>query len=222
MAKLKINDRELSGKKVKQLREEGLLPAVMFGPDFDSTNVAIDDKEFRTVFSEAGYSSLVDIETTEGKKEKVVFKEIQQHPVTDQILHVSMYVVDPKKPITADIPLESTGFSQAEKDGLGFVAYGVDTVSVRCLPKDLPSVLTVDISVLATTADVILVHNIELPEGVEFDSKVDQNAVVASIATAQKIEDVLEEIADGEAAAEDEDSEEGGSEETANEEESKE
>ncbi len=213
MAKLSVSPREIAGKKVKQLREEGKLPAVLFGPDFEPTNVLVDDKEFRAVFKENGYSSLIDVITPEGEKEKVLFKEIQQHPVTDEILHVSMYVVDPKKPITAEVPLEYIGTSKAEKDGLGFVAYSLDSVAVRCLPKDLPSELVIDISSLATTADVIMVNEIQLPEGVEFDSRVDTNALVASIATAQKIEDVLEEIAEGEGVetevGEDEDGEEG-------------
>lgn len=209
MAKLKVVSRDIAGKKVKNLRNDGLVPAILFGPDFDSTMVAIDEKEFRSVFGEAGYSALVDVETPEGKKEKVVFKEIQEHPISDEIIHVSMYVIDPKKPITADIPLGFVGQSQAEKDNLGFVAYGADTITVRCLPKDLPASLEVDLSKLDSAEATILVNEVTLPDGVELDSKEDPNGMVASIAQAQKIEDVLEEIAgeEGEEGAEGEEGE---------------
>lgn len=193
--KLTIYSRDIAGKQVKTLRtKEAKVPAVMYGPKYASHNVALDAKEFSQVFNKAGFSTMIEVKDENGKAEKVLIKEVQQHPVKDNFIHVSLYVIDANTPISADVPLEFVGSSTAEALGLGFVAYSADSVAVRCLPKDLPASLTVDISVLTEAGQSILAKDIVLPEGVALDSKQDENASVVYIAEAQKIEDVLAEI----------------------------
>lgn len=193
--KLTIYSREISGKKVKTLRSgEAKIPAVMYGPKYASHNVSLDAKEFSQIFSKAGFSTMIEVKSEEGKSEKVLVKEVQQHPVKDNFIHVSLYVIDAHTPISADVPIEFVGTSTAESLGVGFVAFAADSVAVRCLPKDLPASLTVDISILKDAGQSILARDIALPEGVALDSKQDEGAAVAYIAEAQKIEDVLAEI----------------------------
>lgn len=193
--KLTIYSRDISGKQVKTLRtKEAKVPAVMYGPKYTSHNVSLDAKEFGLIFKEAGYSTMIEVKDETGKAEKVLIKEVQQHPVKDNFIHVSLYVIDANTPISADVPLEFTGSSTAEALGIGFVAYSADSVAVRCLPKDLPASLTVDITILTEAGQSILAKDIQLPEGVALDSKQDENASVVYIAEAQKIEDVLAEI----------------------------
>lgn len=192
--KLTIYSRNAIGKQLRSVREDAKIPAVMYGPKYESTSVSLNAREFGKVFAKAGFSTMIDVVSEEGKAEKVLVKEIQQHPVNDNVLHVSLYVIDAKTPISAEVPVEVIGESPAEKLNLGFVAYGADSITVRCLPKDLPSNLTVDISKLKNPGDTIAVSDIELPEGVELDSKQDPHASVAYVAEAQKIEDVLAEI----------------------------
>jgi large subunit ribosomal protein L25 len=167
----------------------------MFGPKFISTSVVADTKKFQEVFAKAGFSALIDVEIEGADKEKVLLKEVQIHPLTDEILHVSMYVIDPLKELTAEVPIDFIGKSPIEDLGEGFVAFGANTVKVRCLPKNLPAKLEVDVSVLQSATDTVLLRDVQLPEGVALDFGEDEGAAVAYIAMAQKIEDVLAEIA---------------------------
>jgi len=200
--KLKIFSREISGKKVKNLRlKEAQIPAVMYGPKYASHNVSLDAKEFAQIFAKAGYSTMIQVQSEEGNAEKVLVKEVQQHPVKDYYIHVSLYVIDANTPISADVPLEFVGTSPAEALGTGFVAFATSSIAVRCLPKDLPANLVVDITRLKDAGESILARDIKLPEGVALDSKQDEGAAVAYIAEAQKIEDVLAEIEAGNVAA---------------------
>jgi large subunit ribosomal protein L25 len=201
--KLNVHTRELAGKQVKQMRKEGSVPAVLYGPKFASQNARLDEKEFRKVFNEVGYSNVIDLKLDDGSEEQALVKEVQANPVNDKLLHISLYVIDAKTEITAEVPVTFVGVSPAEKNNLGFVSYALDSVAVRCLPKNLPSELTVDVSGLVEAGQSILVQDIQLPAGVEFDSKQDVNAAIALIVEAQKIEDVLAEIeADNAAVAE--------------------
>jgi large subunit ribosomal protein L25 len=188
MANLKVTPRENLGKKVKNDRAEGNLPAALYGPKFASKSVYVDTAEFKKIFDEAGYSNLIDIELDNGEKEKGLVKEVQQNPVTDEFLHASIYITDRKSEITAEVPVELVGIAPAEDLGIGFLVHSVDTVAVRCLPDNLPSELNVDITNLNAIGDSITIADIKLPEGVTLDSKEDPTSVVANIVGAQKEE----------------------------------
>lgn len=204
MAKLKVVARENLGKKVKNDRATGKLPAAMYGPKFASTNVWLDTAEFKKVFDEEGYSNLIDVEVEGGEKEKALIKEVQQHPTTDEILHVSLYITDRKSEITAEVPINLTGVAPAEDLGIGFLVNSVNNVAVRCLPDNLPSELVLDVSGLAAIGDGITIGDIKLPEGVTLDSKEDPTNVVVIIVGAQKeiVEETPVEATEGEEGAE--------------------
>jgi large subunit ribosomal protein L25 len=206
MSKMKVYPRELLGKRVKTLRVEDKIPAVLFGPSFESKSVILDRKEFSKAYDESGSSNLIEIDIEGMGKERVLIKEVQVHPIKDNYLHVSLYVIDKNKSIMAEIPLRYEGFSKAEDMGTGFVVNAVDTITVHCLPDELPSFFVIDVSNLENPGDAITISDIVLPAGVTLDSKMEATAAVAYVATAQKVEDLEAEIAardaaQGEAAA---------------------
>ena len=86
---LKAIKREITGKQVSQLRRDKKLPAVLYGPNRESTNITIDPLEFKKLFKDAGYSKLFDLEL-EGEKVKVLVKDLQTNTLTDEFTHIAV------------------------------------------------------------------------------------------------------------------------------------
>jgi large subunit ribosomal protein L25 len=193
---LKATKREITGKQVSQLRRDKKLPAVLYGPNRESTNITIDPLEFKKLFKDAGYSKLFDLEL-EGEKVKVLVKDLQTNTLTDEFTHIDLYQVNMKKEITAEIPLIFVGESFAVKNNIGLLVHPMQSVSVTCLPSDLPASLEVSVDAFNEIGDSVTVADIKLPEGVEISNDVAPDAPVAYIAAPQKTieEETPEEVA---------------------------
>ncbi len=216
---LKATKREITGKKVSQLRRAKKLPAVLYGPNRESTNITIDPLEFKKLFKDVGYSKLFDLDL-EGDKVKVLVKDLQANTLTDEFTHIDLYQVNMKKEITAEIPLTFVGESFAVKNNIGLLVHPLQSVSVTCLPSDLPASLEVSIDGFNEIGDSITVADIKLPEGVEIANDVAPDSPVAYIAAPQKTieEETPEEVAEEGEETEGEETKEGVSEETKEEE----
>jgi len=182
---LKASKREITGKKVNQLRREKKLPAVLYGPNRTSTNITIDPLEFRKLYKNVGYSKLFDLELDD-EKVKVLVKDLQKNQLTDEFIHVDLYQVNMKKEITAEIPLVFVGESFAVKNNIGLLVHPIQSIAVTCLPGDLPASLEVSIENFNEIGDSLTVGDIKLPEGVALASDVTPDAPVAYIAAPQK------------------------------------
>lgn len=186
--KLSATTREVTGKKVKQLRQESTIPAVVFGPQRESLNIAVDERAFSEVFAKAGYSSLIDFQIgDEPKAVQVIVKEVQRNPVTRKLRHVSLYQVDQNRKLTAEIPVHLVGESLAVKNSVGFLEASTSSITIHCLPADLPANIEIDISGLSEIGDTITIADIKLPEGVELDSAMQPTTALASIQAPQKM-----------------------------------
>lgn len=216
---LKATKREITGKQVSQLRRKKKLPAVLYGPNRGSTNITIDPLEFKKLFKDVGYSKLFDLDL-EGDKVKVLVKDLQANTLTDEFIHIDLYQVNMKKEITAEIPLTFVGESFAVKNNIGLLVHPLQSVSVTCLPGDLPASLEVSIDGFNEIGDSITVADIKLPEGVEIANDVAPDSPVAYIAAPQKTieEETPEEVAEEGEETEGEETKEGVSEETKEEE----
>ena len=194
---MKIVGQERKSSKENNIQEEEKLLAVIYGPKRKSKNLVIDSKEFKNVFKMVGYSKVVDFEVEgEKKKGKVLIREVQFEPVTGDVIHVSFFELDLKKPVTADVPVETKGASKAVQDNIGFLVLPFETIEVRSLPSDLPDKLIIDISNLDEIGDNVSVDDLELPKNVELASDIASNATVAYIAPPQKeiVEEEKEEL----------------------------
>ena len=212
MASLKANSREVTGKKVKQLRADGKIPASVYGPKTDPVSVSIDPVKFKKLFDEVGYSALFELNVDEAKSFKALIKEVQIDPLNDIVLHVSIYQVDMTKSINADIPVVIEGKSPAVKNNIGLLVTPVNTITVQCLPENLPSEFVINIDALAQVGDSITVGSVELPEGVELEHGMSEDSLLAYISAPQKA--IEDEPAEDEGDDEEkEDGEEGGAEE---------
>jgi len=169
---IKAELRTILGKKVKHLRKEGLTPASVYGHNFEPKSIQFKTIELERLFDEAGESGLIEL-LVESEKLPILFKNPQYSPVEGNIIHIDCYKVNMKEKITATVPIEFIGESQAVKDGNMLVEVS-NEVEVEALPIDLPENIIVDISILNVIGDMITVGDIKLDSKVEMMTSPDQ------------------------------------------------
>ncbi len=179
---LQVEERDLSVKP-EDLRNKGLVLAVVYGPADEPVHVQMAMNEFLRIWYEAGESTIIDIKGLSEDKE-VLIKEVQMHPVKDTPLHVDFYAIERGKTLTLNVPLEFTGEAPAEKLG-GIVVKVMHEVEVETRPRDIPQHLEVNLELLENLESVVKIKDINLPEGVKILD--DEEEVVASV-TEQKEE----------------------------------
>lgn len=165
--KLKATTREITGKKVKKLRKDGFIPAVLYGHGTKPTSLSLKTNEFSKIYEEAGTSSLVDLKIDENNSVKVLTHEPQRDPVRNLPIHVDFYKVRMDEKIKTEIPLEFIGVSDAVETLDGSFVTNRDSIEIECLPTDLVSEVTIDLSVLKTFEDQVTVKDLKLPSTIE-------------------------------------------------------
>ncbi len=182
---LKAQVRNILGKKLKTLREKGIIPAVVYGPGYKPTSIQLDYEEFRKIFEQAGESTLIKLKIKNEKlktgeeNKDVLIHDIAKDPVSDRFIHVDFYQVRMDKVITAEVSLVFEGEAPAVKNLDGVLLKNVTEVEVEALPKDLPHEIKVNISSLDTFDKHIRIKNLELPPGVKILA--DPEEMVASV-----------------------------------------
>jgi large subunit ribosomal protein L25 len=173
MKKYTLNalERNLVGRKVKQLRATGTLPATVYGKKVKSMSVSVKATDFSKVYGSAGESGLVELKmegNTAGLPagRQVLIHNVQKDAVSGKPLHVEFYQVDLKEKVHAKVPVEFTGEAQAIKDKQGVLLTILDEIEVEALPTELPEKLTVDISGLAAVNAEIKVSDLKVPSAV--------------------------------------------------------
>lgn len=164
--------------KAGSARRAGQVPAILYGHGLKNENIQVDAKLFLKVLAEAGRTSLVDL-SVDGKEHNVLIREVQLHPMRDEVLHADFYQVRMDEEVRADVPLEYVGESPAVKDLGGVLVRNFDTLEIEALPKDLPRSIEVDISKLGTFEAVIKVADLTVGNGVKV--LVETDAVVALV-----------------------------------------
>lgn len=155
--------RTIIGKQVKQLRRDGLVPAVIYGQE-EPRHIQADRVPLRRVLRQAGSNELINVHLAD-ETITVLAREIQQHPTRGDLIHVDFYEVNMQEKITAEVTLITVGDPDAELQLLGQVGQSLHSIDVECLPADLISEIEVDISGVDSPDDVIYVRDIDLPEG---------------------------------------------------------
>ena len=134
---LKVAGRSLTGRKVKQLRESGIIPGNVFGKKVKSVAVQVEADALVKVLKQSGETGLLDLEIN-GETRPVLIQNIQTHPVTGKTIHVDFRQVDLKEKVKAKVPLVISGEAPAVQEKLGVLLILVDELEVEALPADLP------------------------------------------------------------------------------------
>lgn len=165
---LKAERRVIIGKHVKQLRREGLVPAVVFGHAIEPMSIQIPAKELRAALVGGGKNRLISLKIEgEALPTLALPREIQRDALTAAIEHVDFQAVVMTEKLRTTIPLAFVGQSPAVVDGTGQLFHILDAVEVECLPGDLISSIQVDLSGLANVDAAIHVSGLQVPEAIK-------------------------------------------------------
>lgn len=178
-----IRNNESQGQ-LNDIRSASQVPGIIYGNNFANQNIAVDYNELLKVLVQAGTSHLIVVDV-DGKATKVLARSWQQDPVTDRLTHFDFWAIDEKTPVTTIVPLTFVGVSKAVKEQGGKLETKNTQVKVKCLPKDLPSVLEIDLALLDEMGKTILVKDIPVSK----DVKILTNATdpVVSVALPKKM-----------------------------------
>ncbi|MCL2451955.1 50S ribosomal protein L25 [Candidatus Saccharibacteria bacterium] len=177
---LSVEKREATGKQVAKLRRDDLVPAVIYGREFEPTNVQFSQNEARRVVREAGTHTPVEL-SLDGKKSTALIKSIDYAPARADITHISFQAVRADEVVTTEVPLVliNEAESAAAKAGL-IILPTLEEVEIRAKVSELPEKIEIDATNLAVSEDKLTLADAKLPTGVEI---VDYNPeiVIASV-----------------------------------------
>lgn len=202
---LETVDRDsLGSKSVNKLRRQGLVPANFYMHGGRNYNLAIDKKVLNTALHSGSHLFVIKIDK---KSHHVQLKDLQYHPVTEDVLHVDLQGFKMTETITLAVALHIIGEAPGLKEG-GIMVQNINQIEISCLPSAVPEFIEVDISSL-NIGEHVSVGDLELDEGIEVLSL--SETPIASVQIARgpaEDEEVVEEEEDGEETTEDEETEE--------------
>ena len=159
---VKLSPRSVIGKKVKQLRRQGVVPVHMYGVGIDSQPLQMEAGLLRKLLPQVGTNVPVSIEIEGGDGENICFvREVQRHPVTEAVLHVDFMRVDVSQTIRAEVPLVLIGNAPAVRQG-GTLLQPLQRLLVEALPMNMPESLEVDVADLDDFEKAVYVSSIEV------------------------------------------------------------
>jgi len=176
--KLSAQIRTLTGKKAKKLRKQGLIPANIYGPEFKSTSISINFREFLNTYKIAKETGIIYLQL-EKNEIPVLIKHIQKHPISDQILHVDFRKIDLKKKIETEVPVKVVGTSEAVSQKGGVLLTQSEFLLVEALPEDIPQEIEVDISSIKDIGQEIKVADLKKSD--KYTIKTSPDKVVVSV-----------------------------------------
>ncbi len=161
---LSLDPREVTGKKIKSLRDQQIVPAVIYNHG-TSTNVSVAERDILRVWRAAGKHHPVQI-TLGNEQQLALIKEVDFEPLKHQMRHVVFGVVRRDEKTEAEVPIVLDGDAPAERAGL-IVNRQLDQVEVKAFPQDIPDEFAVDAALLAELHDKVLVGDLKVPADVE-------------------------------------------------------
>ena len=162
--KLSVKKRDVFGKKVKNLRAQGLVPAVIYGKHVEAESISCVKNDLLKVYRTAWYSTPVEL--TGDVDQLVLINSLQLDPVSDEIISADFLAVSRTEKVSAKIPVVTFWESQLEKLNEGKIMQIRDEVEVEAFPQDLPSKFEIDISVLQTVNDVFFIKDLKVSDKV--------------------------------------------------------
>ncbi len=192
---IEAESRALVGKKVSQLRRQGIVPVTIYGPKSQPQNLQIPYRPLQLALMKAGGTNLIEI-TVDGKATPVLAREVQRDILRNDILHVDFFAVDMTAKIRIDVPLHFTGDSPAIASKIGILVTGPTTITIETLPSHLLNQIEIDISSLKEIGDSIHVRDLNLGSDIAIVNDPDEMiARISQPAAARSEEDEAAEAA---------------------------
>lgn len=187
--KFQTQRRDLAGKKVGQLRRQGLIPGNINGDLEKTISVVVDQRKFEQLYEEVGDTGLFYVTVGEEKTERpVLITDVQLDPISATPLHVVFRQVDLTEKITAEVPVELIGEVEI-KDAI--VATLHDVVEVEALPQDLPEKFEIDISKFTQIGDMVAYKDLEFDRS-KVSLTIDEEQLDEPVVMVQEVKEEVE------------------------------
>jgi large subunit ribosomal protein L25 len=164
--KLNAQKREETGKnKTKKLRKADVVPACLYKRGKETKNLKVDKRSlFHALHTKAGENVILDLLVKDDTKQArpVMIKEIQYHPIKDEVLHVDFSEISLTEKIKVNIPIATKGTAEAVTKEDGALEHIMWEVEVECLPTDIPEKIEVDVSALKI-GDKVHIKDLNIP-----------------------------------------------------------
>lgn len=213
---VKLSARTVIGKKVNRLRRQGIVPVHVYGTNAEPVSAQVEDRILMRLLPAVGSNVPVSVEIEGQDGADICFvREVQYHPVTENVLHVDFLRVDVSQTVSAEVPIILEGTAPGISQMGGVLLQNFQTLRVEALPMEMPAAFRIDISGLVDFEVTIQVGQVETSDNVTILN--DPSALVVRV-TAPRIEAVEAEEVEGEEGLEGEEGEEGAEDEESSEE----
>lgn len=190
--KLQAKNREnLSRGETKQIRQEGAIPAVVYGKEQEAVTVSVNSLDLLKTVRDEGRNAIITLEIEGGTSVDVMLHEYQTHPVKGDVTHIDFYVVDMSEELDVTVPVRLDGDAAGSREG-GVLQQPVFELTVRAKPRELPEEIVVDVTALEI-GDTLTVA--DLPKADKYVVVDDAETAVATV-TAPEAEEEETEAAD--------------------------
>ncbi len=181
----------------RRMRREGVVPAVVYGRESESTSVAVNGRELHVALhTEAGLNAVITLDV-DGTPITTLAREIQRHPLRGDITHLDFIRISLTETVAAEVGIDFEGEPVGVRDDGGIVETIRSTVNLEALPAAIPSHIVLDIAEL-TIGDVLRVSDLPVIEGVEYTDDPDAGVVTVSVPAAVVAEEAEDELLEGE------------------------
>ena len=188
---IQASKRKIIGKKVKSLRREGKLPAIIYGYNVDPLPITLDMRQASRTLINLTSSTLLKIDL-EGEEFTALVRDKQRDYLKGQFIHVDFQVVSMTEKIRAYVQVELKGTSPAVQEYNAIVVQLYNEIEIECLPSDLPETVIIDVSELTEIGSQIYVKDIEFAG--EVTVLTDLEETVVSITAASQVAEEEEEL----------------------------
>ncbi len=204
MTELRLNAerRTITGKKVKRLRRQGLVPGIVYGGGIEAAMpIQVDRRELIKTLQVAGTTNIVQL-NVDGQNGSLatLVREVQRDAISHEIIHVDFQAVRMDEPIRVDVPVHVVGEAPPVKRGEAIVTQLIETIDLEALPSELPHEIVVDVSTLEEIGDLLTVGDLPIPSGAKVYTDLDVPVVVLQPLGVEEVEE--EEVAAEEAEPE--------------------
>jgi len=195
---LQATNRDILGKKVRFLRHEGIIPVHLFGHNIKSAALQCEATHLEQVLAQAGKTRLISLKLDKAKRPRnVVTREVQRDWRTGALLHVDFYQVIMTEKIEVEVPIVLVGEAPALKSKENMLLQELNSLTIECLPDQIPASVELDLSSLTEAEQAIQVKDIMLGEGSTVLNDPERLVVKISVQPLEKREEaVVEEMAE--------------------------
>ncbi len=186
MTTLKVQERtEFTNSARRKVREQGQVPAVIYGKSTDTKSISLDSIELIKTLREGGRNTIIKLDLN-GKSHSVMLYEMQTDPLKNEIVHADFHVVNLKEDVEVEVPITLTGDAAGVKDG-GVLQQPMYQVSITAKPGDIPQSIEVDITELGVN-DTLTIKDVKVSDKYKLNHEEDE--VVASILPPKQEEEI--------------------------------